>query len=84
MHDPANGLRRVSLPRTPVNKGKRRAGIKGGLPALPLLALFTGVRGIGILGSPFARSCIDRPPGGVSMASRALHAVRWRVYILWC
>jgi hypothetical protein len=26
MHDPANGLRRISLPRTPVNKGKRRAG----------------------------------------------------------
>jgi hypothetical protein len=24
MHDPANGLRRIPLPRTPVNKGKKK------------------------------------------------------------
>src|SRR5215207_3493458 len=41
-------------------------------------ALFTRVRGRGILRSPFAGSCIDRPPGGVRMASKALHAVRRR------
>src|SRR5919107_1706797 len=36
------------------------------------------------LRSSFAGSCIDRPPGGVRMASKALHAVRRRPYILWC
>src|SRR5918994_4971356 len=40
-------------------------------------ALFTGVRGRGILRSPFAGSCIDRPPGGLRMASKALH-VAWQ------
>jgi len=25
MHDPANGLRRIPLPRTPVNKGKEKS-----------------------------------------------------------
>jgi hypothetical protein len=47
-------------------------------------ALFTGMRGSRILGSLLAGSCIDRPPGGVRMASKALHAVRRRSYNLWC
>ena len=41
------------------------------------MPLFTRVRGSGILRSPFAGSCIDRPPRGVRMASKALHAA-WR------
>jgi hypothetical protein len=40
-------------------------------------ALFTGVRGRGILRTSFAGSCIDRPPRSVRMASKALHA-SWR------
>src|SRR5215216_1677839 len=47
--------------------------------ALLLLPLFTGVRGRGILRSPFAGSYIDRPPRGVRMASKALLAA-WRRY----
>jgi hypothetical protein len=42
---------------------------------MPLFTLV--VRGRGILRSPFAGSCIDRPPRGVRMASKALHAA-WR------
>jgi hypothetical protein len=41
------------------------------------MPLFTGVRGRGILRSPFAGWCIDGPPRGVRMASKALHAA-WR------
>jgi hypothetical protein len=41
----------------------------------PLIGgLFTLVPRIKILRSPFAGSCIDRPPGSVRMASKGLHA----------
>jgi len=46
-------------------------------PHAPDEALFTEVPRSGILRSPFAGSCIDRPPRGVRMASKALHAA-WR------
>jgi hypothetical protein len=46
-------------------------------PVCAFLPLFTGVRGIVILRSHFAGSCIDRPPRGVRMASKGLHAA-WR------
>jgi hypothetical protein len=39
-----------------------------------LLPLFTVVRGIGILGSSDAGSCIDRPLRGARIASKGLHA----------
>src|SRR5215217_6967014 len=57
-----------------MHRSVERSGSKGcnGRP------LFTRVRGRVILRSPFAGSCIDRPPGGVRMASKALHAVRRR------
>src|SRR5215208_3939484 len=42
-----------------------------------LMPLFTVVRGIGILGSSDAGSCIDPSPRGARMASKALHAA-WR------
>jgi hypothetical protein len=36
--------------------------------------LFTGVRGIGILGSSYRKSCIYSPPRGEIMPSEGLHA----------
>jgi hypothetical protein len=30
MHDPASGLRKIYLPRTPVNKGMKKAGVLRG------------------------------------------------------
>jgi hypothetical protein len=50
----------------------------GSACSVPFLPLFTEVPGIEILRSPFAGSCIDGPPRGVRMASKALHAVRRR------
>jgi len=46
-------------------------------PVCAFLPLFTGVRGIVILRSSDAGSCIDRPPRGLRMASKALQAA-WR------
>jgi hypothetical protein len=47
-------------------------------------ALFTRVRGRGMLGSPDSESCIDPPLRATRMASKALHAA-WRKspHILW-
>jgi hypothetical protein len=47
------------------------------------LPLFNQPRRSGILRSPFAGSCIDRPPRGLRMASKALHAAwRWSTHLV--
>src|SRR5215212_3717082 len=43
----------------------------------PFLALFSGVRGRGILRSSDAGSCIDRPLRGPRMASKVAHGAWW-------
>jgi hypothetical protein len=50
MHDPANGLRRIPLPRTSVNKGKKRESELESLAPILLLRSFllTARRGGGL------------------------------------
>jgi hypothetical protein len=45
-------------------------------------SLFTGVRGIGILRSSDAVSCMDRPPKAVRMASLVPRATGVGVYVV--